>query len=60
MIKRMSPDTYRIIMALILSGILPRTVKTNKAVELINDKKYHRAKLYRDDLKEILGARRVG
>lgn len=35
-------------------------MKTNEVVAYLNDKKYHRHALYRDELKEQLGAKRIG
>lgn len=59
--KKILPGhTYWTLTALIEANVLPAYIKTSKAVKLINDKRFHRAKLYSDEYKELLGAKRVG
>ena len=57
----MVPDNLKIILSkLIDSGILPKTMSTQKVVRYLNSKEYHRAKLYRPEYEELLGRRRKG
>ena len=57
----MVPDNLKLILSkLIDSGILPKTMSTQKVVNYLNSKEYHRAKLYRPEYKDLLGRRRKG
>ncbi len=53
-------ETHTVLYTLIKSGILPSTIPTKKVVALLNNKEYHRAKLYQPEYKKLLGARRKG
>lgn len=55
-----SEETYTVLHTLIKSGVLPSTIPTKKVVALLNNKEYHRAKLYQPEYKKLLGARRKG
>lgn len=57
----MLPDNLKLILSkLIDSGILPKTMSTQKVVHYLNSKEYHRAKLYRPEYEDLLGRRRKG
>lgn len=56
----MSENLQHIITTLINVKPELKTMTTNQVVRFLNDKAIHRAKLYKDEYKEKLGARRVG
>jgi len=41
-------------------GVLNKFMTTSQVVKYLNNKKYHRHKLYNDELKLKLGAKRIG
>lgn len=45
---------------LIQLGVLPDTLTTREVVAFLKSKKYHRRALYRDDVRLLLEAKRIG
>ena len=52
----MTPEELKNVLTdLIRFGILPKTMSTTMVVEFLDNKVYHRKKLYRSEFKEVLG-----
>ena len=52
----MTPEELKNVLTdLIRFGILPKTMSTTMVVEFLDNKEYHRKKLYRSEFKEVLG-----
>lgn len=49
-----------VLVNLIKANVLPKTMSTKKVVRYLNNKEYHRAKLYKPEYKELLGRQRKG
>ena len=53
-------DLKSVLANLIEAKVLPKTMSTKKVVRYLNNKEYHRAKLYEPEFKKLLGRRRRG
>ena len=53
-----SEELKNVLTDLIRFGILPKTMSTSMVVIFLDNKEYHRKKLYRQEFKEVLGRKR--
>lgn len=56
----MSGAAIHITLDLVRAGIVPAYIGTNQVVKLLDHKKWYRRRFYQDDVKMMLGAKRVG
>lgn len=56
----MGVAVLHITLEMVRAGIVPAHITTSKVVTLLNNKKWRRARLYDNEVREMLGGKRVG